>query len=77
MIRKSGEDELDSGCSYHQALETAIALKQSARNDHVRIYLPLKDRSLRIFPHPYRLRGGDEAGWKSFGCTSPPDLPGQ
>ena len=42
--RDSSEDELDSGCGYHQALETAIALKQSARNDYARIYPPLKDR---------------------------------
>jgi hypothetical protein len=71
----SGEDELDSGRGYHQALETAIALKQSARNGHTRIHLPLKNRALRLFPHPYRLRGGDAAGWKSFGYTGPPDLP--
>jgi len=33
----SGEDELDSGRGYHQALETAIALKQSARNGHTHV----------------------------------------
>ncbi len=71
----SGKDELDSGRGYHQTLETAIALKQSTRNTHTRIHLPLKDRSLRLFPHPYRLQGGDAAGWKSFGYTGPPDLP--
>ena len=38
----------------------AIALNLSARSDHQRIELPLEDRSVRIFPHPYRLRG---AGW--------------
>ena len=42
--RDSSEDELDSGCGYHQALETAIVLKQSARSDYAGIYPPLKDR---------------------------------
>lgn len=64
-----------SGHDYRQALEIAIALKQSAQQDHKRIELPLTDRSLRIFPHPYRLRGGDVAGWESIGYTGPPDLP--
>ena len=68
----TGQDVLDSGHGYHQALEIAIALKQSAQCGHQRISLPLADRSLRIVPHPYRLLGGDVAGWESIGYTGPP-----
>ncbi len=70
----SGRDELDSGQNYHQALEVAIALKLSDRNGHQRVNLPLPDRSLRIAPHPYRLSGGDVAGWQSIGYQSPPTI---
>lgn len=70
----SGRDELDSGRGYHQALEIAIALKQSAQRDHQRISLPLENRSLRLFPHPYRLQGGDVAGWESIGSKGPPQV---
>ena len=68
----SGREELDSGRGYHQALEIAIALKLSARRDHQRLFLPLEDRSSRIFPHPYRLHGGDVAGWEDLGDKGPP-----
>lgn len=63
-----------SGHDYRQALEIAIALKLSAQRGHQRIALPLQDRSLRIFPHPYRLKGGDVAGWASIGYTGPPQV---
>ena len=69
----TGRDVLDSGHGYRQALEIAIALKQSAENGHQRISLPLADRSLRIVPHPYRLLGGDVAGWESIGYRGPPN----
>lgn len=69
-----GQDVLDSGHGYRQALEIAIGLKQSAEYGHRRIALPLEDRSLRIVPHPYRLLGGDVAGWGSIGYTGPPDV---
>ncbi|MYE90048.1 Gfo/Idh/MocA family oxidoreductase [Candidatus Poribacteria bacterium] len=69
----TGQDVLDSGHGYRQALEIAIALKQSAENGHRRIALPLEDRSLRIVPHPYRLLGGDVAGWESIGYRGPPN----
>ena len=69
----TGQDVLDSGHGYHQALEIAIALKQSAHYGHRRISLPLADRSVRIVPHPYRLLGGDVAGWESIGYTGPPN----
>ena len=70
----TGQDVVDSGYGYHQALEIAIALKQSAQCGHRRISLPLTDRSLRIVPHPYRLLGGDVAGWGSIGYTGPPNV---
>ena len=69
----TGQDVLDSGHGYRQALEIAIALKQSAQCGHRRISLPLADRSLRIVPHPYRLLGGDVAGWESIGYRGPPN----
>ena len=52
----TGEDAVCSGHDYRQALEIAIALKQSAHHGHGRISLPLEDRSLKIYPHPYRLK---------------------
>ena len=70
----TGENALCSGHDYRQALEIAIALKQSAHHGHGRIPLPLEDRSLKIYPHPYRLKGGDVAGWESIGYTGPPSV---
>ena len=69
-----GSEAICSGHDYRQALEIAVALKQSAQADHQRIFLPVEDRSLGIVPHPYRLRGGDIAGWQSIGYTGPPQL---
>jgi len=48
-----------NGHDYRQALEIAIAMKLSDKNDHQRIDLPLADRSGRVFPEPYRYHGGD------------------
>ena len=45
-----------------QALEVAIACKHSVRLGSVPVKLPLEDRSLRLYPSPYRWEGGDEAG---------------
>ena len=70
----TGEDSRCSGHDYRQVLEIAIAVKQSAAHNHQRIALPLSDRSLRLLPHPYRLRGGDQAGWQSIGYTGPPPV---
>ena len=56
------------------SLEVAVALKQSAQADHQRIFLPIEDRSLGVVPHPYRLKGGDVAGWQSIGYTGPPQI---
>ena len=68
----TGEEPLSSGHDFRQALEIAIAIKQSAHGDHRRISLPLEDRNVRLLPHPYRLTGGDVAGWESIGYTGPP-----
>jgi len=70
----TGREEFDSGHGYRQALEIAMVLKLSAQRDHQRISLPLEDRSSRIFPHPYRLHGGDVAGWESMGAKGPPRI---
>jgi predicted dehydrogenase len=64
-----------SGADYLQVLEIAIALTLSAHNNGERITLPLEDRSHKIYPHPYRLYGGDLAGWETIGYKGPPDLP--
>jgi len=71
----SGQEPLSSGHDYRQSLEIAIALKLSAQNGHERVHLPLEDRALRLYPHPYRLTGGDVAGWESIGYTGPPEVP--
>ena len=55
---------LCTGHDYRQVLEIAIALTLSAHNNHERVYLPLEDRSHKLYPHPYRLHGGDVAGWE-------------
>lgn len=71
----TGEEPRSSGHDMQQSLEVAIALKLSAHSDHQRISLPLEDRGLRLFPHPYRLFGGDVAGYESIGYSGPPSLP--
>ena len=67
----TGGEALCSGHDFRQALEIAIALKLSARRGHERVHLPLEDRSLRIYPQPYRLEGGDAAGWEKLGRPVP------
>lgn len=64
----------DAACSahyYRHALEIAIALKMSAKNDHMRIDLPLADRSPILRPVPYRMWGGDVTGWDAIGLKEP------
>ncbi|NKB69802.1 MAG: hypothetical protein GKR89_22245 [Candidatus Latescibacteria bacterium] len=63
------------GDYYRQVLEIAIALVLSAHDNHRRIELPLTDRSHKLYPHPYRLYGGDKAGWQSIGYQGPPPSP--
>ena len=72
---ESGSSEVVcSGADYTKALEVAIALTNSAANGGERIALPLTDRSLKLYPHPYRLYGGDQAGWGSIGYNGEPDI---
>lgn len=71
----TGQEPPSSGHDYRQSLEIGIALKLSAQNGHERVHLPLEDRSLRLYPHPYRLTGGDVAGWESIGYAGPPQVP--
>ena len=51
-----------SGHDLRQALEIAIASKRSAQLGNLPVNLPLADRSLTLFPRPYRWLGGDETG---------------
>ena len=51
-----------TGADLRQALEVAIAAKLSATRNSVPIKLPLKDRSLALYPRPYRWLGGDVTG---------------
>ena len=78
QLMRAFDTGMEAECSGHdlrQALEIAIAMKLSAHNGHRRIELPLQDRSLKLFPHPYRMYGGDEAGWESIGYRGPPEIP--
>ena len=63
------------GRVYHNSLETAITIKHSHYRNHKRINLPLEDRSLKLYPHPYRNYGGDVTGWESIGYAAPPGIP--
>ena len=58
-----------TGHDYRQALEIAIALTLSAHNNHQRVDLPLADRTLKLYPSPYRLHGGDVIGWEGNGAA--------
>ena len=51
-----------TGADLRQALEIAIAAKLSATRNSVPIKLPLEDRSLALYPRPYRWLGGDVTG---------------
>ena len=51
-----------TGADLRQALEVAIAAKLSANRNSVPIKLPLEDRSLALYPRPYRWLGGDATG---------------
>ena len=51
-----------SGHDLRQALEIAIASKLSAQLGNQPVSLPLKDRSLTLYPRPYRWLGGDVTG---------------
>ncbi len=51
-----------TGRDLRQALEVAIACQRSARLGNVPVHLPLEDRSLTLYPSPYRWMGGDVTG---------------
>lgn len=70
----SGQDPPSSGDDFRHSLEVAIALVRSAANGHERVHLPLKDRSLKLYPARYRMQGGDLAGWESIGYKGPPEV---
>lgn len=70
----TGDEVQCSGHDYRQALEVAIALKLSARLGHKRVHLPLEDRSLKLYPHGWRWRGGDAVGWHTFPYQGKPQI---
>ena len=51
-----------TGADLRQALEVAIAAKLSATRNSAPVNLPLEDRSLALYPRPYRWLGGDATG---------------
>ena len=51
-----------TGADLRQALEVAIAAKLSATRNSAPVKLPLADRSLTLYPRPYRWLGGDATG---------------
>ena len=59
---ESGSELWISGHDLRQALEVAVAAKVSAKMGNVPVKLPLADRSLSIYPRPYRWLGGDVTG---------------
>ena len=59
---ETGSELWISGHDLRQALEVAIASKLSARLGNVPVKLPLQDRSLSLYPGPYRWAGGDATG---------------
>ena len=59
---ETGSEPWVSGHDMRQALEVAIACMLSARMGSIPLKLPLEDRSLRLYPSPYRWLGGDAAG---------------
>ena len=59
---ETGSDLWISGHDLRQALEGAIAAKLSAQLGNVPVPLPLKDRSLSLYPRAYRWSGGDASG---------------
>ena len=56
---ETGTEMAVSGHDLRQSLEAAIAAKYSALWGSVPLSLPLEDRSLTLYPTPYRWLGGD------------------
>jgi hypothetical protein len=59
---RTGSELYISGHDLRQALEIAIACKLSAQLGDRSVKLPLEDRSLMLYPRPYRWLGGDATG---------------
>ena len=59
---ETGSELWISGHDLRQALEVAVAAKVSAQLGNVPVKLPLEDRSLSLYPRPYRWVGGDVSG---------------
>lgn len=59
---ETGSDLWISGHDLRQALEVAIAARLSALRCSAPVRLPLQDRSLSLYPRPYRWLGGDATG---------------
>jgi predicted dehydrogenase len=59
---EKGSEPWVSGHDLRQALEVAIAARLSARRGSAPVRLPLEDRSLSLYPVPYRWLGGDATG---------------
>jgi predicted dehydrogenase len=59
---RTGSELWISGHDLRQALEIAIAAKLSAQLGNAPVKLPLRDRSLTLYPSPYRWLGGDATG---------------
>ncbi len=60
-VRGRGEPWI-TGHDLRQALEVAIAARQSVRGNSSPIRLPLEDRTLALLPRLYRWAGGDVSG---------------
>ena len=58
-VLENGGELYISGHDLRQSLEVAIAAKYSALRGSVPLKLPLQDRSLTLYPRPYRWLGGD------------------
>jgi predicted dehydrogenase len=61
VVSNGGELAI-SGHDLRQSLEAAVAAKYSALWGSVPLKLPLEDRSLTLYPRPYRWLGGDQSG---------------
>ncbi len=59
---ETGSEPWVTGHDLRQALEAAIASRISSQLGNVPVKLPLKDRTLSLYPRPYRWEGGDVAG---------------
>ncbi len=59
---RTGSKLAVSGYDLRQGLEVAIAAKLSAKLGSVPVKLPLKDRSLVMYPEQTRWLGGDGVG---------------